>query len=167
MDRRILIGKVVSAHGIKGDVKIACYADDAKLLFQDAGIYTDTTTQARVVVSFRAEPKPGLFIARIDGIADRNAAEAARGMAFYIPRDSLPALDESEIYHSDLEGMAVVGADGKAMGHVLRVQNFGAGDLLEIQGKKESYYIPFAPPFLIRVERENKTVVVQEPEVLG
>lgn len=167
MDRRILIGKVASAHGIKGDVKVVCYADDADLLFRDAGVYTGETTQDRVVLSFKSEPKPNLFIAAIEGVSDRNAAEAARGTALYIDRADLPEAEEGLIYHMDLEGMEVVSADGKAMGKVLRVQNFGAGDLLEIQGKKESYYLPFAAPYLVGVDKDAKRVVMNEPDVLG
>jgi len=167
MDRRILIGKIVSAHGIKGQVKVLCYADDADLLFQDDGIYSDETTQARVVLSFSAEPKAGLFIVYVDGITDRNKAELMRGTRLYIDRDQLPEAEEGQIYHMDLEGMDVVSADGKEMGKVIRVQNFGAGDLLEIQGKKESYYLPFAAPYLVGVEKEAKRIVMNEPEVMG
>lgn len=168
MDRRILIGKVVSAHGIKGDVKVLCYADDADLLFRDAGVFTDETTQARVVLTPRAEPKPGLFIAHIDGMkADRNDAERARGTLLYIERADLPEAEDGTIYHLDMEGMDVVSAEGKVLGKVLRVQNFGAGDLLEIQGKKESYYLPFAAPYLVSIDKDARLITMNEPEVFG
>ncbi len=166
MNRRLLIGKVATAHGIKGDVKVLCYADDADLLFRDEGVYTDETTQKRVVLSFKSEPKAGLFIARMTGIEDRNMAEAARNTMFYIDSDDLPELEDGAIYHLELEGMDVVSVDGKPMGRVIRVQNFGAGDLLEVQGRKEAYYIPFAEPYLVRVEREARQIVMNQPEVL-
>lgn len=167
MNRRILIGKVATAHGIKGDVKVLCYADDADLLFREAGVFIDETTQKRVVLSVKSEPKPNLFIATIKGMSDRNAAEKVRGMKFYIDREDLPEAEDGEIYHLDLEGVAVVSPEGKAMGTVIRVQNFGAGDLLEIQGKKESYYLPFTAPYLVSVDMDARVVVMNEPEVLG
>jgi 16S rRNA processing protein RimM len=167
MTKRILIGKVASAHGIKGDVKVLCYADDAALLFSDAGVYIDETTPKRVVLSPKSEPKANLFIATIEGVNDRNAAERIGGTPLYIERDELPEAEDGQIYHSDLEGMDVVSAEGKAMGKVLRVQNFGAGDLLEIQGKKESYYLPFAAPYLVSVDTGTRVVTMNEPDVLG
>lgn len=168
MNRRILIGKVASAHGIKGDVKVLCYADDADLLFREEGVFTDETTQNRVVLSFKSEPKANLFIAAIQGMKpDRNEAEKARNIKFYIERADLPEAQGNEIYHMDLEGMEVVSAEGKAMGKVLGVRNFGAGDLLEIQGKKESYYLPFAAPYLVSVDKTARVIVMNEPEVLG
>jgi 16S rRNA processing protein RimM len=165
MNRRILIGKVSSAHGIKGDVKVLCYADDADLLFRSSGVFIDETTQKRVVLSSKAEPKPNFFIASIEGMSDRNEAERARGLSFYIDRDDLPDAEDG-LYHSDIEGMVVVTPEGKDLGKVLRVQNFGAGDLLEIQKSAETYYIPFAEPYLVSVDAADRKIVMNEPEVL-
>lgn len=166
MSRRILVGKVASAHGIKGDLKVICYAEDADLLFRDAGVYTSETTPTRVVLTPRSEPKPNLFIARMTGIADRNAAEAARNTRFYIDREDMPEPDADSVYLTDLEGMDAVTPEGKALGRVLRVQNFGASDLLEIQGAKDSYYIPFCEPYLVRVDMDARRVIIHEPEVM-
>jgi 16S rRNA processing protein RimM len=166
MDRRILIGKIASAHGIKGDVKVLCYADDPDLLFQDTGLFTDATTDKRLVLSRKAKPKPTLYIASVQGIADRNAAERIGGTLLYVEREALPALEDGALYHADMEGLEAVSTEGKVMGKVLRVQNFGAGDLLEIQGKKESYYIPFCAPYLVSVDMDARRVVLNEPEVM-
>lgn len=166
MTKRILIGKVATAHGIKGDIKVLCYADDPALLFSADGVYTDETTQKRVVLLPRAEPKAGLFIASLEGITDRTAAERIRNLQFFIERDELPEAEDGALYHSDLEGMEVVSVDGKAMGKVLRMQNFGAGDLVEVQSKTDTYYIPFAEPYLVSVDRAARRITMVEPEVL-
>lgn len=166
MNRRILIGKVATAHGIKGDVKVVCYADDPALLFSDAGVYTDETTQKRVVLLPKSEPKDNLFIATIKGMSDRNEAERARGMSFYVERAELPEAEDGEIYHSDLEGMVVVTEDGKELGKVLRVQNFGASDLLEITGKGDNLLLPFAAPYLVSLDKDARRIVMIVPEVL-
>lgn len=166
MDRRILIGKIASAHGIKGDVKVVCYADDADLLFQDAGVYIDEKKNDRVVLTPKAEPKANLFIASIEDVKDRNKAETLRGLSLYIDREELPELESGAMYHSDMAGMDVVSVEGKGMGKVIRVQNFGAGDLLEVQGKKEAYYIPLAAPYLVEIDAENRRIIMNEPEVM-
>lgn len=166
MDRRILIGKIASAHGIKGDVKVLCYADDPELLFSDAGVYIDEKKDTRVVLTPKSEPKANLFIASLEDVKDRNKAETLRGLSLYIDRDELPELEDGSMYHSDMAGMDVVSAEGKAMGKVIRVQNFGAGDLLEVQGKKEAYYIPLAEPYLVEIDADNRRIVMNEPEVM-
>ena len=164
--KRILIGKIASAHGIKGDVKVVCHADDPEILFREDGVYTSETGDKRLVLNPRSEPKPNLFIASVDGVGDRNASELLRGTMLYIDRDELPELDDGQIYHTDLEGMDAVSADGKKMGRVIRVVNFGASDLLEIQGAKESYYIPFCEPYLVEVDMDGRRVVLNEPDVM-
>lgn len=165
LNKRILIGKVTSAHGIKGDVKVLCYASDSDLLFNEDGVFTDEKSDQRITLIRKSEPKANLFIVNIKGTTDRNKAETLRGLSFYIDRDALPELEDG-IYHSDIEGMDVVSNEGKAMGKVIRVQNFGAGDLLEIQGKKESYYLPFAAPYLVSVDTDAKRIIMNPPEVM-
>ena len=88
----------------------------------------------------------GGAIARFAEIPDRNAAEALRGTQLAVPRAELPPLAEGEYYHADLLGLACLGPDGAALGTVVAVENFGAGDLLEIEkpdGKRS--LIPFQP----------------------
>jgi 16S rRNA processing protein RimM len=85
-------------------------------------------------------------MARLEGIADRSTAEALRGTLIEVERDALPPLDEAEYYHSDLIGLACVDRTGAPIGTVAAVENFGAGDLLEVEleGGKKSL-IPFRP----------------------
>jgi 16S rRNA processing protein RimM len=78
-------------------------------------------------------------IARFAEVSDRTAAEALRGTVLTVPRTSLPPLAEGEYYHADLIGLAAVSTDGEALGFVVAVENFGAGDVVEIErptGKK-------------------------------
>jgi 16S rRNA processing protein RimM len=88
----------------------------------------------RVLTLKSVKPGSAGAIARFAEIADRSAAEALRGTLLTVPRDALPPLDEGEYYHADLIGLPCVGADGAALGKVAAVENFGAGDLLEIEG---------------------------------
>lgn len=111
---------MTGAHGIGGEVKLKVFADDlsAFTVFNDGAL---TLTSLRGV------------IARFAEVRDRNAAEALRGTQLTVHRDALPPLGEGEYYHADLLGLAVVTEAGEAVGHVVEVENFGAGDVIEIE----------------------------------
>jgi 16S rRNA processing protein RimM len=83
-------------------------------------------------------------VARLEGVADRSAAEALRGSLVEVDRSALPPLEEGEYYHADLIGLPCVDAEGRELGSVAAVENYGAGDLLEVEapdGKRS--LIPF------------------------
>ena len=85
-------------------------------------------------------------MARLKGIADRNAAETLRNTDLFVPRDRLPPIEEADtFYHADLVGLAAVGDDGAALGTVTAIHNFGAGDLIEISAAAggEALLLPF------------------------
>ncbi len=134
---KILVGKIVAAQGIKGEVRIQTYTENP-VDFSDLEIITgahscvqgecDSPLQIKFV---RAVPNSDVIIARVDGINDRNAAEGLRGTELFIDRDTLPELKPGEYYQADLIGMDVVRA-GEIIGRVDAVQNFGAGDILEL-----------------------------------
>lgn len=115
----------------------------------------------------RATPKG--VIARIEGVNDRNAAEALRGVDLYVDRAKLPETDEREYYHADLTGLAVRDASGAEIGRIVTVANFGAGDLLEIRFKdvKQTEYVPFTDACVPEVNVEAGYAVVVMPELVG
>jgi 16S rRNA processing protein RimM len=87
-----------------------------------------------------------MAVANFEGVFDRSAAEALRGSLVEIDRSALPPLEEGEYYHADLIGLAAVNADGNCVGTVAAVENYGAGDLLEIETESgKSSMIPFKP----------------------
>lgn len=114
------LAAIAGAHGIGGEVKLKLFTDDLSpwRVFNDGAL---------TIVALRGT------IARFAEIADRTAAEALRGTALTIPRADLPPLGEGEYYHADLIGLPVVAPDGTAIGQVVAVQNFGAGDLIEVE----------------------------------
>jgi 16S rRNA processing protein RimM len=88
----------------------------------------------------------GGAIARFAEIADRNAAEALRGTVLTVPRESLPPLADGEYYHADLIGLPVVDTDGASIGTVVAVENFGAGDIIEIEKPdRKTFMVPLTP----------------------
>ena len=85
-------------------------------------------------------------IARFAEVPDRTAAERLRGTTLTVPRDTLPPLGEGEYYHADLIGLPAVSTDGAALGHVVAVENFGAGDVIEIERPdKKRFMVPMRP----------------------
>ncbi len=128
---------MIGAHGIAGEVRLKVFADDI-------APYRSFNAGALTLKSVRHGGNG--TIARFAEVADRNAAEAVRGTELTVPRDLLPPLGEDEYYHADLIGLPAVSIDGTPFGHVVAVENFGAGDVIEIEregGKR--FMVPMRP----------------------
>jgi 16S rRNA processing protein RimM len=105
-------------------------------------------------------------VARASEIETREQAEAARGLQLFIPRASLPPVeDEDEFYVADLVGMSVVSAEGDLLGRVRAVRDFGAGDLLEVQPPVgESWWLPFTKEAVPEIQVDRRTIVAMRPD---
>jgi 16S rRNA processing protein RimM len=123
-DRPVTLAVVTGAHGVTGEVRLKVFADDLSA-------YRAFNGGALTLKSIRDGGNGA--IARFAEITDRNAAEALRGTELTVPRSSLPPLGEGEYYHVDLIGLPVVTDAGASIGVVAAVENFGAGDILEIE----------------------------------
>jgi 16S rRNA processing protein RimM len=135
MTTRVTLAAIAGAHGVRGEVRLKLFAEDIAALKAHHIVLVDGTPR-RLLSAGGTAKSP---IARLDGIADRSAAEALRGTLIEVERDALPPLEEGEYYHSDLIGLPCVDQNGGAIGTVSAVENFGAGDLLEVEfanGKK-------------------------------
>jgi len=139
-ERRIALAAVAGAHGIKGEVRLKLFAENADSLGRQENLFVGGTERRLIIVGESGKT----IIARIEGVSDRSAAEALRGELVEINRSDLPPLGENEYYHVDLIGLPAWDRDGKPVGSVVAVENYGAGDLLEIEdpaGKRS--LIPF------------------------
>lgn len=123
-DKPVTLAVIIGAHGVTGEVRLKVFAEDliAHRVF-NAGAFT--------LKSLRETPKGA--IARFAEVADRNAAERLRGTELTVPRSALPPLAEGEYYHADLLGLAAVSTEGNALGKVVAIDDFGAGDVIEIE----------------------------------
>ena len=137
--KRIALAAVAGAHGVKGELRLKVFGGADSLAVHKA-VFVGGKQHA--LGSVKAAGKGA--IARLAGISDRSAAEALRGQLIEVDRAALPPLDEGEYYHADLIGLPCVDRDGTPAGTVVAVENFGAGDLLEVEdaGGKRSL-IPF------------------------
>jgi 16S rRNA processing protein RimM len=137
---RIALAAIAGAHGVKGEVRLKLFSDSADNLSHHGKLYVGGAE--RRLLAIRDSGKTA--VARFEGVSDRSAAEALRGSLVEIDRSALPPLEEGEYYHSDLIGLTAADRDGKPVGTVVGVENYGAGDLLEIEiesGKR--HLIPF------------------------
>jgi 16S rRNA processing protein RimM len=149
---RILLGRIADAHGIRGEVLIHTYTREPADIAARGPLSDAGRNRTLVIAEARVTAKG--VVARIEGVADRNAAEALKGMELYVDRERLPQAGEGEFYHADLIGLAAVDGEGKRIGEIVAVQNYGAGDLLEVRdarsGKTE--LIPFSETFVPEVD---------------
>jgi 16S rRNA processing protein RimM len=163
LKHRLLMGRIGAAHGIKGEVRIQSFTEDPLALVGYREFSTNRPGLTVIVEQARATTN--VLVARLKGVADRNAAEKLNGVELYIERDRLPGITEDDdFYLADLIGLDARGLDGQSLGKVLAVPNFGAGDILEIGGAgRETQLIPFTRAAVPEVKLAEGYVVVDPP----
>ncbi len=161
-DRLILIGRVAGAFGVKGEVRITAYGDDPLALLSYRDLKRKDGSPALTLLEGRAAK--GDLIAKTKELSVKEAADALRGLELYVPRSALPPPDEDEYYLTDLIGLRVETAAGEALGVVKAVQDFGAGDLLEIEPSVgASFYLPFTREAVPEVRIADGVLVAVRP----
>lgn len=161
---RILLGRIVAAHGVRGEVLVRSYADAPEAIGAYGPLAAPDARRTIELRVLRVTPKG--VVVRIAGIGDRNSAEELAGTDLYVDRARLPAPGEREFYHADLIGLAAVAPDGSEVGRVVGVHNFGAGDLIEVAlaGSRRTEHIPFSDGFVPEVDVAGGRIVVRLPE---
>lgn len=132
MPADITLAAVTGAHGVAGEVRLKLFGDGVATLKRHLNRAGAFNAGALTLITLRDDGKGGA-IARFAECADRTAAEALRGTALAVPRDSLPPLGEGEYYYADLIGLHAVSTDGADLGTCIAVDNFGAGDVIELR----------------------------------
>ena len=159
----VLLGHVAGAHGIRGEVVIKTYTSDPADI-EAYGPLTDATgTKSYKLKVVRVTPKG--VVVRIAGVSDRNTAEALKGTALHVSRLALSETAPGEYFHNDLIGLEAVDPAGSHMGRITAVENFGAGDLLEIQfaGTLKTEFVPFIEAYVPQVDIAAGRVTVIIP----
>ncbi len=160
---RVCLGVIAGAHGVRGLVKIKSFTEDP----EDVAAYgpvTDETGRKRLVIKVKGRAK-GLVLAELEGVRDRDQAQALHGLQLYVERDALPRLEEEEtFYQADLIGLAAEDPEGRPLGRVVAVPNFGAGDLLEVlDPDRVSQFYPFTRAVVPEVDLDGGRVVIRRP----
>ncbi|HYX03536.1 MAG TPA: ribosome maturation factor RimM [Reyranella sp.] len=161
---RILLGVVAAPHGVRGLVRIRSFTEDP-MAIGTYGPLSDETGRKMYRVEALSAVK-GAVLARIEGVADRTAAEALRGLRLYVERSALPATAERQWYEADLIGLSAVGRDGRDWGKVLAFHDFGAGLTMEISGgeaSRSSLMLPFTDEAVPEIDVDGGKVLVDPP----
>lgn len=162
MSSRIPVGRIAGAHGVRGWVRVRAFTEDPATVCA-LGPLTDEEGTRRFVVTPTGTVKDAI-LARIDGISDRDAADALRGVVLHVERDRLPEPGEEEFYHADLIGLRAERLDGVELGTVVEVHDFGAGDVLEIKGTDgRTEMLPFTKAVVPAVDVAAGRIVVDPP----
>ncbi len=161
----ILIGEIVAAHGIKGQVRVKTYTGKPEAI----GGYSAITDEAGAPVSLKVtSTKNTIAIVTLRGITDRNAAEKLVGKKLYTARAALPETQAGEFYHADLKGLEVRDISGTVLGKIKNMHDFGAGAIMEItlaaSGKFEM--LPYNPNVVREVNIPGGYIVIEMPEFI-
>lgn len=156
------LGEIVAAHGIKGEVKIRTFTEDPMdLLSYGPLVLSDASP---ISVHLGIQKSASSVLGKLDGCTTRNQAETHIGTKLFIHRSQLPHLDEGEYYHDDLVGMTVFDDKGQKVGTVDALQNFGAGDFLEISSTETTKPITaiFSDDSVVSVSVDDRKIVIRE-----
>jgi 16S rRNA processing protein RimM len=161
----ICVARIGAAHGVRGAVKLWTFTEDPFAVKEYGPLMTKDGARQFEVTHVR-EAKDHL-VATLKGIATREDAERLNGIELYIARDKLPETDEDEYYHADLIGLAAVNAANEAIGRVIAIHNFGAGDIIEIApASGPTLLLPFTNAVVPTVDLANRRVVIELPQVI-
>lgn len=163
MSTRVCVGAIVGAQGVRGQVRVKSFTAAAADVAAYGPVESEDKSR-RFVLKVMGEVK-GLVIARLEGVNDRNEAEAMRGTRLYVPRDRLPKTEEDEFFYSDLAGLRVEATDGTVIGNVKGLADFGAGEVLDI-GRAEggSFMVPFTKAAVPVIDLAGGRLVVVPPD---
>ncbi len=156
----VVMGKIVAAHGILGWVKVQTYTEylDSLLDYETWSVGHEKAWRPLQVLEADVHGK--VLVAKLEGIADRTAAETYKGLLIAVPRAELPEQEEGEYYWSDLVGMSVENLAGETFGTVDNLLETGANDVLVVKGERGEILIPFIDRVIQQVDLKKRTIRV-------
>jgi 16S rRNA processing protein RimM len=166
----LVVGRVIKAHGIAGEVVVEIRTDDPDARFAAGSSLRGRPSrggpESRYVVESVRDHGARLLI-RLDGVADRNAAESLKGTVFVVDSGDLPPIeDPDEFYDHQLEGLQVMTTTGAAVGSVAEVLHTAAGELLSVRTDEGEVLVPFVSAIVTSVSLADRTIVIDPPEGL-
>ena len=161
----VLVARIGAAHGLKGEVRVKALTADPLSLKGYSPLAALDGRLFHVEAARPAGASPDMLVVRFRGIGDRNAAEVLNGTELFIPRSRLPEPEDGdEFYHADLIGLAAATIAGEALGTVIAIHNFGAGDILEIAPRRgPTLLVPFTRAVVPVVDIAGKRLAIDPP----
>jgi 16S rRNA processing protein RimM len=161
---QVVVARIGAAHGIKGEVRVTAFTAEPMDVARYAPLTAPDGRTFSVVSARPAGASSPTLVVRFTGVTDRTAAESLNGIELSVPRSALGKTDDDEFYHADLIGLAAVSVAGAALGTVIAVQNYGAGDLIEIAPPRGSpLLVPFTRAAVPEIDVANGRIVVAPP----
>jgi 16S rRNA processing protein RimM len=163
LSRDVLLAAVIGAQGLKGAVKAKIFAAAPEALTRYGALH-DGSGRKFEITAFRPG-KAGEAVMSFQGVDSREAAEALKGTSLYIARVALPAIGEEEFYHADLIGLEAQDGEGRVLGKVAAIHNFGAGDVIEImRADGDNVLLAFTRETVPLIDIAGGRIVVAVPE---
>ncbi|EJW09915.1 16S rRNA processing protein RimM [Rhodovulum sp. PH10] len=157
----VCVARIGAPHGVRGEMRLWSFTADPAAV-KDYGPLHARDGRVFEIESLR--PAKDCLVARLKGVGDRDAAEALKNLDLFVAREKLAAPEEDEFYHADLIGLAAVDTAGQPLGTVIAVQNFGAGDILEIAPSRgRTFLAPFTKAMVPEVDVSGGRVVLDPP----
>ncbi|MEO7705434.1 MAG: ribosome maturation factor RimM [Thermoflexales bacterium] len=159
----VSVGIIHGAHGVRGEVKLASFTQVPDTIARYGPLRTGTGSTVEIV---KLRPRTNGFIAILKGVVDRDQAEALKGTELFVARSLLPEPAGDEVYLGDLVGLAVWLKDGRHLGEVVNIADYGAGTLLDVKlaERPETMLIPFARSFITDTNVKDGKITVELPE---
>jgi 16S rRNA processing protein RimM len=163
MSNDVLLGTIVGAQGLKGEVRVKAFTDSPEKLAAYGPLHAKDGRRFSVL---NVRESKGLAIVRFEGIATRSSAESLKGLELYVARSALPHPEEREFYHADLLGLRAEDTVGRGIGKVIAIYNFGAGDVIEIERDdgRGTVLMPFTREIVPTIDLDAGRVVIAAPE---
>jgi 16S rRNA processing protein RimM len=166
---QILIAKITSPHGIRGNVKLINYLENPYDLEKYDAIFTKDNKNYKIKLIKNI--KQNIYIAKINDINDRNQAEEIRNIEIFIKKEELQELSDEEFYYHDLVNLEVRNLQGNKIAIIKKIMNFGAGDLLEVDFTDENYnsqmnIFPFNSDIVQEVNISQGYIIINEMDIL-
>ncbi|OCX66969.1 16S rRNA processing protein RimM [Thioclava sp. SK-1] len=161
---RVCVGAIAGAFGVSGEVRVKSFCADPESIAEYRPLYSEDGTREFTLAQLRAI-KGGLGV-RLSDVDTKEQADALKGVTLWVDRDKLASLPDDEFYHADLIGLDVVDVGGASLGKLHAVQNYGAGDILEIHAawQSTSLMLPFTREVVPTVDLTAGRIVVDPPE---
>lgn len=159
---QICVARIGAPHGVRGAVRLWAFTEDPLALEDYGALTTQDGARSFEISSLRAAKDH--LVATLDGVNDREGAVKLNGVELYVARDALPPSGDGEYYHADLIGLAAINAAGEALGRIVAMHNFGAGDIIEIAPPQgPTLLLPFTDAVVPTVDLAHGHVVIVTP----
>ena len=164
MSKNIVIAKILTSHGVKGNVKLESYMEKPKDIFNYSDKLFDINGK-QFIIKFIGTIKENVFITKVDCIDTVECARSYRNTELYIDIDLLPETNDEEFYYNELIGLKTKSTDGKSEGIVVSVDNYGAGVVIEIKwdGEKSEESLPFIEDYFKEINVDDGYIIVNRP----